>query len=369
MAATVLSGRAILARHGRTLPPDGSARRRAVFRRRSPGESRLIVRILVTGATGFIGLEVAQQLARSDHQVRLLVRRLSRAPLVATLQRHGGVDVVHGDLAAPASIERAVAGIDAIVHLAGRATFEPYARLAPSLVDGSRTLARAAAHAGVAHIVFGSSAFVHAGDGTPIDRRTAVSPVLDYGRAKVDAEAALQEETDRAGIGLTILRLPHVYGPHSLLFGLVRRRLVLFPGRGDNVFAQLHVADAARAIIAAAEQGVTGQFPIADRSRATWNDFFAVLLTYAPRTRVLHVPSWLAVTASRAVGPALGRLKMTMVAPDTIRGWNLDVQVDDNAIWQAVGLEPVMATIADGIPATLDDMVAFRWRHPTADWA
>lgn len=227
------------------------------------------MRVLLTGATGFIGFEVARQLAHSDHEVRLLVRRISRAPLVAGLQRHDGVEIVQGDLFAPASIDRAVAGMDAIIHLAGRATFESYGRLAPSLVEGSATMARAAVRAGVGHIVFGSSAFVYPGDASPIDGRTPTGPVLDYGRAKVDAEAALCSATAGSGTGVTALRLPHVYGPQSLLFGLIRRRFVLFPGPGDNRFAQLHVVDAARALIAAAERRVPDAFPIADRSQAS----------------------------------------------------------------------------------------------------
>lgn len=324
--------------------------------------------ILVTGATGFIGFEVAQHLARTEHAVRLLVRRASRAPLVASLQRYDGVEVVHGDLTAPASIDRAVRGIDAIVHLGGRATFESYDRVAPSLVDGSRTLAEAAGRAGVKHIVFGSSAFVYGGDATPVDRYTPRGPTIDYGRAKADAEDALRHACERGGVGLTALRLPHVYGPHSLLFGLIRRRLVLFPGNGDNQFAQLYVADAARALVAAAEQGVSGAFPIADSSRATWNDFFDVVRTFAPRTRVLRIPAWLAVAGSSVIGPVVGRMGTTMVAPDTIRAWNLDVRIHDVGVWRLLGITPTMDTIADGVPATLDGLMAFRWRHPVHDW-
>lgn len=325
------------------------------------------MRFLVTGATGFIGLEVAQQLARSEHDSRLLVRRISRAPLVAGLQRHPGVEIVHGDLTAPASLERAVRGVDAVIHLAGRATFEDYDVLAPTLVEGTRALVTAAARAGVGHFVFGSSAFVYAGDGTPIDRATRPAPSLGYGRAKVDAEAVIADAAGPAGMGATALRLPHVYGPHSLLFGLVRRRVVPFPGTGDNTFAQLHVADAARALIAAAERRVAGCWPIADRSRATWNDFFSVLTTFAPRVRVVRVPTRVAIAGGRLAQPALRRLGATMVTPDTIRGWNLDVRITDDAVWPALDLAPHWATIADGIPATLDGLVSFRWRHPVAD--
>ena len=54
------------------------------------------------------------------------------------------------------------------------------------------------------------------------------------------------------------LRLPHVYGAHSLLFDQVRHGRIFFPGRGDNRFVHLHVRDAARALIRAARIGLEG---------------------------------------------------------------------------------------------------------------
>lgn len=54
------------------------------------------------------------------------------------------------------------------------------------------------------------------------------------------------------GLRFASLRLPHVYGAHSLLFDQVRHGRIFFPGKGNNLFAHLHVADAARALIQAA---------------------------------------------------------------------------------------------------------------------
>lgn len=258
-------------------------------------------------------------------------------------------------------------GVDAVIHLGGRATFEPYERIAPTIVEGTARLAHAAVRQGVRSIVFGSSAFVY-GEGDTIDARTPAHPTLDYGRAKLDAEGVLDDVARANGIRVASLRLPHVYGPQSLMFGLVRKRIVPFPGDGENRFAQLHVDDAATALIAAAERGWDGTAPIADRWTPTWNQFFAVLGELAPRVRVVRFPTRLATAAARFGGPLLGRVGPTMVSPDTIRGWNLDLELVTDDVWDAIDAAPALPTIVEGIPATLDGVVAFRWRHPVNDF-
>ncbi len=317
----------------------------------------------MTGATGFIGLEVARQLAEAGERPRVLVRRMSRAPLVAGMD----VEAVFGDLDAPRSLTRAVEGIDTVIHLAGRATFEPYARVAPTLVGGTTRLATAAAEAGVARIVFASSAFVYGGSRRGVVDDTPPRPALGYGRAKLDAERALERVAAGGGPAAASVRLPHVYGPQSLLFGLVRKGLVPFPGTGRNRFAQLHVEDAARLLVAAAASDWTGALPAADHHGVTWQEFFEVLSAHAPRTRVVHLPVHGSELVARVGGSLLGRLGPTMVGSDTVRGWNLELTVDSRTLWDRLELEPRFPSVLSGIPAVLDDVVAFRWRSPVSD--
>jgi nucleoside-diphosphate-sugar epimerase len=320
------------------------------------------VQVLVTGATGFIGLEVTRQLAEAGARPRVLVRRLSRAPLLASLDVHP----VFGDLASSASLERALRGVDAVIHLGGRATFEPYTRLAPTLVEGTERLARLAAQAGVGRIVFGSSCFAYDG-ADEVGDATPAAPVIDYGRAKLAAERALEAVAAAGGPTAASVRLPHVYGPHSLLFGLVRKGLVPFPAARGLRFPHLHVDDAARVLVAAASSDWRGALPVADLQTVTWDDFFDVLRTYAPRTRVVRVPPTLARAGSRLAGPLVGRVGPTVVSADMVRGWNLDLVIRTRSLWDRLGLEPHHPSVLSGIPAVLDGMVAFRWRHPVWD--
>ncbi len=322
------------------------------------------MRVLVTGATGFIGLEVVRRLSSLDLRPRVMVRRITRAPLLGRLD----VEPIHGDLLSDDALRRAVDGIDVVIHLGGRATFESYDRLRPTLVDGTARLAHWAAEAGVGHIVFGSSLFVHDGSG-PIGDETSPDPVLAYGQVKLAAETALAEVAAAGGPTVASIRLPHVYGPQSVLFGLIRRRVVVFPGRGDNPFAQLHVDDAARLLVEAGLRRWSGTAPVADDHTVTWNEFFDVLCAHAPRTRVVRVPARLATGAAVVAGPLLGRLGPTLVSADTVRGWNLPLPVTTRKLWTGLGLEPAFPSVLDGIPATLDSSVAFRWRHPVFDWS
>lgn len=320
--------------------------------------------VLVTGATGFIGMEVVRQLVAGGHRPRVMVRRPGRAALLRTLD----VEAVHGDLLSAPSLDRAVAGVDTVIHLGGRATFESAAILRPTMVEGTERLATAAREAGVAHIVFGSSLFVH--DGTePVQDHTQPRPVLDYGRVKLEAETVLARSAAEGGPRVASIRLPHVYGPQSVLFGLVRRRAVVFPGPGTNRFAQLHVHDAARVLVAAAERRWQGTRPVADGDDVTWNDFFDVLRLHAPATRVINIPERPATWAAALAGPVLGRLGPTLVSADTVRGWNLDLPVATRSLWDELEMTPQYPSVVDGIPATLDAAVAFRWRHPVFDWS
>lgn len=319
---------------------------------------------LVTGATGFIGVEVARQLAAAGERPRLVVRRPARGALL----HHLDADLVSADLRSPTSLRRAVEGCDRVIHLAGRAVFERAPRLIDTFVHGTRTLAEAAADEGVRSFVFASSLLVHGPQRQPITAATPPDPVVDYGRVKLYVERRLAAFGARRGMAVGNVRLPHVYGPTDQLFSRVQRRRILVPGRSSAPYTHLHVEDAARVLVRASELGWEGASPVGDAEPAGWDDVLGYLHDLQPDVTIVRVPEVLARIGTQLLAPVLAlRSGPVLQTPDAVRSWNLELPVDPDALWPELGIRPTYPTYREGIPAVLDACVAFRWRHPVVD--
>ena len=321
-------------------------------------------KVLVTGATGFIGIEVSDHLARRGLRPRLMVRRPERAKMLKNL----AADIVHADLQRASSIDGVLNGVDTVIHLGARAAFESYQRLYPSIVKGSLNLMQAAIKAGVKTFVFASTLLVYGDTNRPIDQQTQPAPMSGYGRAKLVAEQRLAKMAAEAGISFVSLRLSHVYGAHSLLFDRIRHGHIFFPGKGNNAFGHIHIDDAARAFIQAAESGRSGIWVVADERSVTWNEFFEILQTYHPRLRVMHVPPGISYVGTRLLNVFFKLTAQANPYPSgAISCWNLRLPVAPGTLRQAVGIEPKFPTIHEGIPAVLDDAISFYWLPSNLD--
>lgn len=218
------------------------------------------MRILVTGASGFIGSHLVSLLLARDWQVRGAVRsaeRLDRLPAPVE-------GVVVGELGRETDWSKAVAGVDVAVHLAARVHVmrdtDPTA-YARANVEGSRRLAEAAAAAGVKRLVFVSSVkAMGEADRTPRPWREEdpCRPQDEYGRSKLAAERAIAEAARLHGMETVVLRPPVVYGPGVTaniftLFRLVDRGWPLPLGSVDNRRSLIYVGNLVHALVTAAE--------------------------------------------------------------------------------------------------------------------
>ena len=82
-------------------------------------------KVLVTGATGIIGIEVSKHLVERGMRPRLMVRR----PVRGLMLRNLDAEIMQADIRSPESLHRILSGIDTVIHLGARAAFEPYPRL------------------------------------------------------------------------------------------------------------------------------------------------------------------------------------------------------------------------------------------------
>lgn len=308
------------------------------------------IKLLVTGASGFIGQAVSRQLSVDGYRPRLMIRQVGDDCDIC----HLDADFVMADLRNPTSLREAVKGVDGIIHLAARATFEPYPALKPSILDGSVALMQAGIDAGVRRFVYSSSLLVYKGTPFTVNAHTPAEPVLDYGRIKVETEQRLSELAASAGISFAALRLPHVYGIRDLYFSQLQKGLLILPGRGNNLYTHLHVNDAAAAIIASADQAFSGILPFGDRRPCSWSEFLKVVRRYYPAARVIALPQWLALLCTTLLTPFRRyRPNPGLETPGAVRTYNFNLAVEPDLLWKDLGLAPAFPSIYEGIPAVI----------------
>ncbi len=168
------------------------------------------MRVLVTGASGFVGTALCRELLARGHTVRAAVRRLI-PPGTVPPRLH---QILVPDIAAEFDRRALVDGVGTVVHLAAIAhrSNQIEGELRRVNCDAAVRLAQAAAGR---RFVFLSSVKVHgedSGSGTYAED-DALNPQDSYGRSKLEAELALNETAARNGIELVIIRPPLVYGP------------------------------------------------------------------------------------------------------------------------------------------------------------
>jgi nucleoside-diphosphate-sugar epimerase len=260
--------------------------------------------VAITGATGFIGRHVAADLAARGVAVTAIVRPGSRhtAP--------PGTTVVRAPLDAVA-LREALAGVDAVVHLAGVVAAVDARTFAAVNVEGTRAVATAARDAG-ARLVHVSSlaAAGPAPQSAPHREDDAPHPATPYGASKLASEQIVNA-TD--GLRWIILRPGVVYGPTDRavfpLFQAAMRGVLPLVGRPDAAYTFIYVDDVVRTIVAAVEKvdaagTVFVGHPEPVRSAALLD---AIQAAVGRRARIIPVPMALTYAAAVAADVA-GRI-------------------------------------------------------------
>lgn len=169
------------------------------------------MRILVSGANGFVGSALTRRLRRCGNDVVGAVRHAG-----------GDGEVAIGNLNAHTDWLSALQGVDQVVHLAARVhvmheqSVDPLAEFRSVNVDGTLNLAQQAALAGVKRFIFVSSIKVngeYTRQGAPFTAADTPAPSDPYGISKYEAEQALKGVAARTRMEIVIIRPPLVYGP------------------------------------------------------------------------------------------------------------------------------------------------------------
>lgn len=271
------------------------------------------MKVLVTGATGFIGRALCRHLLQHSVSVRASTRVASSAalPPEAEVVQIASVD-------GETDWSEALAGVDAVVHLVGRVHVmsesdpDPLGAFRTVNTEGTGRLAAMAAEAGVRRMVYVSSIKVNGEQttGSPFTESDVPKPHDPYGISKWEAEQGLWGTARRTGLEVVVVRPPLVYGPGApgnflRLLQFIRMGVPLPLASVQNQRSFMYVENLCDAIrVCAQHPSAAGRtFLLSDGEDISTPGLIRLLSSYLGcRTRLLRFPPALLGAGARVLG-------------------------------------------------------------------
>jgi nucleoside-diphosphate-sugar epimerase len=290
------------------------------------------VKVLVTGASGFLGHAVCAELRERDHEVAALVRRPGSEPR--------GTSAVQGDLADADALARVVESVspDCVIHLAAEiASQRDASKIAEVNVEGTRRLLAACAGGGRPRFVFASTVVTGDARGAMLEEDSPLVVETAYGRSKQEGERLVRD----SGLDSLIIRPSHVYGPGGWYEQEFVKRLRQ-PGRfamigtGQNWWDVVRVEDVATAFVDAAERAPSGAlYHVVDDEPIRYYDFVALTAKALGVGRPRRIPAWLA---------------RVVAGTDPVRAVLRSARSSNTRIKRELGWQPRFPSAHEGVP-------------------
>jgi nucleoside-diphosphate-sugar epimerase len=258
-------------------------------------------KVLVTGATGFIGRRLVSRLLDDGHRVHALVLPNEDPPV--------GVEVRRGDVTDPDSVRTAFEGVDRVIHLVACMDDWGPAELFTGITAGGTHIVLAEAARRSARAVLVSSIVIY---GDAIGRDVCGEdhpfglPMSIYGRTKQLQERIARRMEATRGLALTVVRPANVYGAGSgpwvlELIERLRKKNPVIVGKGDQNAGLVHVENVVDLLVRAAleDRAIGRTYNACDNLDITWGRYIHDLARIAGTPPPRSLPGWLASSAEK----------------------------------------------------------------------
>ncbi|MES2755856.1 MAG: SDR family oxidoreductase [Pseudomonadota bacterium] len=292
--------------------------------------------VLLTGANGFVGRQVAKTLLEREFQLTCALRQPGMAIT-------GAREAIVGNIDGATDWSACLAGVDVVIHVAARVhvmdetSGDPLSEFRKVNVEGSLNLARQAVAAGVKRLVYVSSIKVNgeATTGTAYTAFDVPAPLDPYGQSKLEAEVALLALSRESSLEVVIVRPPLVYGPgvranFQRLMQLVKSGVPLPLGAIANRRSMVALENLADLLVlCASHRAAPGNvFLVSDGQDVSISELLRLLASgMGKRARLISVPAALIAASARLLGKSavadrlLGSLQVDIAHTRETLGW------------------------------------------------
>ena len=319
--------------------------------------------VLVTGATGFVGKQLALSLAGSGHKVHAMYR--SEAT-IGELE-HPNIRLFKGTLTDLASIDNAMKGCDQVYHLAAFAavwTRKPE-EIYEQNVQGTANILESALKHGVKRIVHTSTAGVFGPSGekpNSEDNPIAETHFVHYDRSKAQAEQTINTYV-RDGMDVLIVNPTRVYGPGKLgdsngvtrmIRDYIKGKWHIIPGNGQSVGNYVYIDDVVEGHILAMDKGRTGERYLLGGSDLSFNEFFNILKEVTgSHYFLIKIPLFIGISIA-AIMLTIAKLtgRMPLITPGLLKRYSHNWAVSSEKARSELGYDPV--DFREGVRRTVE---------------
>lgn len=334
------------------------------------------MKYLITGATGFIGTQLAKRLANEGHTVHALYRSESKT---TELKSVDGVRLFKGDIMEPDSLRRATLGCDGVFHVAAFA--KPWAQDKQTFhrlnVQGALNVFVAARHAGANRIVFTSTAgVISPSNGKPSDEDTPRKQgyFTEYERSKAIAEEKAREFSAE-GMEIVTVNPTRVFGPGlmsesngvtKMVKLFLKGKFRTLPGDGNSIGNYVYIDDVVDGHVKAMNHGKAGERYILGGDNVSFNEFFDIVSDLSGKTAKLYkIPIPLIHLAAKVMET---RANLTgvppLITPPWVRKYLFDWELSSEKAKRELGYN--FTPIQEGLEMTVDWILHTRGRKATA---
>jgi nucleoside-diphosphate-sugar epimerase len=308
--------------------------------------------VLVTGATGFVGKQLALRLAGSGHKVHAMYRSEAN---INELE-HPNIRLFKGTLTDLASIDNAMKGCDQVYHLAAFAavwTRKPE-EIYEQNVQGTTNILESALKHGVKKVVHTSTAGVFGPSGEKPNSEDNPIPethFVHYDRSKARAEETINTYV-RDGMDVIIVNPTRVFGPGKLgdsngvtrmIRDYIKGKWHIIPGSGQSVGNYVYIDDVVEGHILAMEKGRTGERYLLGGSDLSFNEFFNILKEVTgSHYFLIKVPLFIGISIA-AIMLTIAKLtgRMPLITPGLLKRYSHHWAVSSEKARSELGYDPV----------------------------
>ncbi len=321
------------------------------------------MKALVTGATGFLGINLCHELVKRGYSVNALYRSEAKAAFI----KHKDIHLCKGDITDIKSIQTAIAGCDYVFHMAAYA--EVWSKSQDTFYKinytGVQNVLNVAEKAGVKRIVVTSTAGVFGPsikDAVNENTGRQVGYFSLYEKTKAEAEELISKRAAE-GLNVVIVNPTRVYGPGLMSTGNSVTKIIklytegkfrFLPGSGKSIGNYVFVNDVVNGHISALEKGISGEKYILGGENVSYTDFFRILAEISERRYILfRVPLYLMLIISffMLVFAEVFGIK-PLLTPGWVRKYNYNWVMSSDKAREKLGYE--ITPLRTGIAKTID---------------